>query len=73
MGHNRCNKNNICWFNFKTNKNNFTRVLKGHIAVATCNLGKYNSGYLIDKQARKPLNEENLDYQHGTGHGVVSF
>ncbi len=54
-------------------KNNFTRVLKGHIAVATCNLGKYNSGYLIDKKARKPLNEENLDYQHGTGHGVGFF
>ena len=36
-------------------KNIFTRVLKGHIAVATNNLNKINKGNLIDKKARKSL------------------
>jgi len=47
--------------------------LKGHIAVATTNLKKINKGYLIDKRARKSLREINLDYGHGTGHGVGFF
>ena len=51
-------------------KDIFTRVLKGHIAVATNNLNKVNKGYLIDKKARAPLGKINLDYGHGTGHGV---
>ncbi len=54
-------------------KNIFTRVLKGHIAVATNNLDITNKGYLIDKKARSPLNKVNLDYGHGTGHGVGFF
>ena len=54
-------------------KNNFTRVLKGHIAVVTCNIRKNFNGYLIDKLARKSLNESGLDYSHGTGHGVGFF
>ena len=54
-------------------KNIFTRVLKGHIAVATTNLNKINKGSIIDKRARKWLNEINLDYAHGTGHGVGFF
>ncbi len=54
-------------------KNNFTRVLKGHIAVATCNLKKNSKGYLIDKLARKPLVKNGLNYSHGTGHGVGFF
>ena len=57
----------------KNIKNNFTKVLKGHIAVATCNLKKNSKGYLIDKLARKYLNESGLDYAHGTGHGVGFF
>ena len=44
----------------------FTRVLKGHIAVANVNLNKINKGYLIDKKARYWLNKINLDYGHGT-------
>ena len=44
--------------------------MKGHIAVAITNLKKINKGYLIDKRARKFLREINLDYGHGTGHGV---
>ena len=54
-------------------KNIFTRVLKGHIAVAICNLNKFKKGYLIDSKARAPLRRINLDYGHGTGHGVGFF
>ena len=54
-------------------KNIFTRVLKGHIAVAINDLNKFNKGYLIDKKARSALNKINLDYGHGTGHGVGFF
>ncbi len=54
-------------------KNIFTRVLKGHIAVVTTDLNKINKGSIIDKRARKWLKEINLDYAHGTGHGVGFF
>ncbi len=64
----------ICFSKPKKNiKNIFTRVLKGHIAVVKSNLSKYSSGHLIDIRARKFLKEINLDYQHGTGHGVGFF
>ena len=48
----------------------FTRVLKGHIAVANFSLKKNTSGSIIDDEARKYLRQINLDYAHGTGHGV---
>jgi Xaa-Pro aminopeptidase len=51
----------------------FTRVLKGHIAVASYALNKNSSGDKIDHVARKPLKDINLDYPHGTGHGVGCF
>ena len=54
-------------------KNIFTRVLKGHIAVATFKLKKNTSGSNIDNEARKYLRQINLDYAHGTGHGVGYF
>ena len=54
-------------------KNIFTKVLKGHIAVATCDLNKYDTGAKIDIQARKFLKKDGLDYKHGTGHGVGFF
>ena len=54
-------------------KNIFTRVLKGHIAVFNTNLNKVNTGQEIDKRARIFLNKINLDYGHGTGHGVGYF
>ena len=54
-------------------KNIFTKVLKGHIAVATSNLKKDNIGKKIDIRARKFLKKSNLDYAHGTGHGVGFF
>jgi len=54
-------------------KDIFTKVLKGHIAVANTNLKKDNIGSKIDKRARKFLKKSNLDYAHGTGHGVGFF
>ncbi len=54
-------------------KNIFTKVLKGHIAVATTNLSKVNTGKEIDAKARQFLKKDNLDYAHGTGHGVGFF
>ena len=64
----------ICFSNQKQNiKNVFTKVLKGHIAVASTNINKDDTGIKIDKRARKFLKESNLDYAHGTGHGVGFF
>ena len=51
----------------------FTKVLKGHIAVANTNLKKDNIGSKIDKRARKFLKKSKMDYAHGTGHGVGFF
>ncbi len=64
----------ICFSKKKNNiKNIFTKVLKGHIAVATTDIKKDSTGKEIDKRARKFLNKSNLDYAHGTGHGVGFF
>ena len=54
-------------------KNIFTRVLKGHIAVVCAKLNNYTTGSILDKKARYWLNKINLDYPHGTGHGVGYF
>ncbi len=51
----------------------FTLVLKGHIAVATSDLIKNDTGKKLDIKARKYLKKFNLDYGHGTGHGVGYF
>ena len=51
----------------------FTKVLKGHIAVATTNLKKFNTGKKVDARARYFLKKDGLDYGHGTGHGVGFF
>ncbi|WP_309610624.1 aminopeptidase P family protein [Sphingomonas sp.] len=51
----------------------FTRVLKGHIALATALFPKGVRGSQLDSFARRPLWEAGLDYAHGTGHGVGSF
>ena len=45
-------------------------MLKGHIAVADYKLKKNTTGSNIDREARKFLKQINLDYSHGTGHGV---
>ena len=64
----------ICFSKPKKNiKDIFTKVLKGHIAVANTNLKKDNIGKKIDTRARKFLKKSNLDYSHGTGHGVGFF
>ena len=64
----------ICFLNQNQRiKNIFTKVLKGHIAVATTDINKDETGQKIDKRARKFLKESNLDYAHGTGHGVGFF
>ena len=64
----------ICFSNQSQNiKNIFTKVLKGHIAVAITDINKNNIGKKIDNRARKFLKESNLDYAHGTGHGVGFF
>ncbi len=64
----------ICFKKPKKNiKNIFTKVLKGHIAVTNSDLKKCKTGKLIDLRARKFLKKIDLDYQHGTGHGVGFF
>ena len=50
--------------------NNYTLVLKGHIAIATAIFPKNTKGREIDTLARKALWSEGKDYAHGTGHGV---
>lgn len=54
-------------------KDRFTRVLKGHIAVAMARFPKGTAGAQLDSFARRPLWEAGLDYGHGTGHGVGSY
>ena len=57
----------------KEQKDRFTRVLKGHIAIATCSFKKGTQGSYLDPLARKSLLEIGCDYDHGTGHGVGNF
>ncbi|MBP7709633.1 MAG: aminopeptidase P family protein [Rickettsiales bacterium] len=52
---------------------NFTRVLKGHIALARAKFPRGTSGAQLDVLAREHLWRAGLDYDHGTGHGVGSF
>jgi Xaa-Pro aminopeptidase len=54
-------------------KDIFTRILKGHIAVANFSLKKNTTGSEIDISARKYLKQIGLNYAHGTGHGVGYF
>ncbi|MCW0232724.1 MAG: aminopeptidase P family protein [Ferrovibrio sp.] len=54
-------------------RDRFTRVLKGHIALATAKFPEGTSGQQLDALARKPLWEIGLDYDHGTGHGVGAY
>ncbi|HEV8014262.1 MAG TPA: aminopeptidase P family protein [Stellaceae bacterium] len=54
-------------------KDRFTRVLKGHIALALCVFPKGTSGSQLDALARASLWQAGLDYDHGTGHGVGSY
>jgi Xaa-Pro aminopeptidase len=54
-------------------RDRFTRVLKGHIALATARFPKGTTGAQLDPFARRALWQKGLDYDHGTGHGVGSY
>jgi Xaa-Pro aminopeptidase len=54
-------------------RDRFTRVLKGHIAIAAAIFPDGTSGAQIDAFARRPLWEAGLDYGHGTGHGIGAY
>lgn len=54
-------------------KDRFTRVLKGHIALATAIFPEGTTGSQLDALARQFLWQVGLDYDHGTGHGVGSY
>ncbi len=54
-------------------RDHFTRVLKGHIAIARAVFPKGVSGAQLDAFARRPLWEAGLDFDHGTGHGVGAY
>ncbi len=51
----------------------YTRVLRGHVALATLRFPAGVAGPHLDAVARRPLWDAGLDYDHGTGHGVGSF
>jgi Xaa-Pro aminopeptidase len=54
-------------------RDRFTRVLKGHIALALARFPKGTTGTQLDGFARRGLWQAGLDYDHGTGHGVGSY
>ncbi len=54
-------------------RDRFTRVLKGHIALITCRFPAGTVGKQLDTVARLPLWRAGLNYNHGTGHGVGFF
>ncbi|RVU21051.1 aminopeptidase P family protein [Methylobacterium oryzihabitans] len=54
-------------------RDRYTRVLRGHIAIATAVFPRGTTGAQIDGFARRPLWEAGLDFDHGTGHGVGAF
>lgn len=51
-------------------KENFTRVCRGMLNLANAKFQYGCTGRNLDYLARSPLWEVNLDYNHGTGHGV---
>jgi Xaa-Pro aminopeptidase len=54
-------------------RDRFTRVLKGHIAIASARFPKGTTGAHIDAFARAALWQAGLDFDHGTGHGVGAY
>ena len=54
-------------------KDRYTRVLKGHIALARAVFPKGTNGSQLDVLARHALWQAGLDYDHGTGHGVGCY
>ena len=56
-----------------TLRDRFTRVLQGHVAIATAVFPEGVAGPHLDALARRTLWQAGLDYDHGTGHGVGSY
>ncbi len=54
-------------------RDRFTRVLKGHIAIARAVFPRGVSGAQLDSFARAALWGAGLDFDHGTGHGVGAY
>jgi Xaa-Pro aminopeptidase len=54
-------------------KDQYTRVLKGHLAIVLTPFPAGTAGRQIDTLARKPLWDAGLNYGHGTGHGVGAY
>ncbi|HJQ59746.1 MAG TPA: aminopeptidase P family protein, partial [Vineibacter sp.] len=54
-------------------RDRFTRVLKGHIALAMAKFPVGTTGSQLDALARYHLWQVGLDYDHGTGHGVGAY
>ncbi len=54
-------------------KQHYTRVLKGHIALAQARFPQGTTGAQLDVLARQFLWEDGLEYDPGTGHGVGAF
>jgi Xaa-Pro aminopeptidase len=54
-------------------RDRFTRVLRGHIAIARAIFPDGASGAQLDTLARQFLWQAGLDFEHGTGHGVGSY
>jgi Xaa-Pro aminopeptidase len=54
-------------------RDRFTRVLRGHIAIARAVFPDGITGAQLDPLARQFLWQAGLDFEHGTGHGVGSY
>jgi len=54
-------------------RDRFTRVLRGHIAIARALFPDGTTGAQLDTLARQFLWQAGLDFEHGTGHGVGSY
>ena len=54
-------------------RDRFTRVLRGHIALAMARFPRGTTGAQLDTLARQFLWQAGLDYDHGTGHGVGHY
>ncbi len=54
-------------------RENYTRVLQGHIAICSAKFPNGTTGNQLDSLARQPLWNAGLDYDHGTSHGVGCY
>jgi len=54
-------------------RDRYTRVLKGHIAIARAVFPDGITGAQLDSFARQHLWAAGIDFDHGTGHGVGSY